>query len=258
MLILISPAKTLDFETVPKTKKASKPIFGTTANKLVKIMRQQSASDLSKLMGISKNLAELNAERFNSFVTKDTNTKIARQAIFAFKGDVYQGINVQNYNERDFSFAQKHIRILSGLYGVLKPLDLIQPYRLEMGTKLKTERGESLYEFWNNQISRAIQKELLSHKNQTIINLASNEYFKAVSDKSFGAKIINPIFKDHNKGSFKIISFYAKKARGCMASFIVRNRISTPSQIKKFSEDGYRYNESLSSETDWIFTRKNS
>ena len=154
MLILISPAKTLDFETVPKTKKASKPIFGTTANKLVKIMRQQSASDLSKLMGISKNLAELNAERFNSFVTKDTNTKIARQAIFAFKGDVYQGINVQNYNERDFSFAQKHIRILSGLYGVLKPLDLIQPYRLEMGTKLKTERGESLYEFWNNQISK--------------------------------------------------------------------------------------------------------
>ena len=145
MLILISPAKTLDFETVPKTKKASKPIFGATANKLVKIMRQKSSGELSKLMGISRNLAELNTKRFNNFLTKGTNTKIARQAILAFKGDVYQGINVQNYSERDFSFAQKHIRILSGLYGVLKPLDLIQPYRLEMGTKLKTEQKLKLH-----------------------------------------------------------------------------------------------------------------
>ena len=258
MLILLSPAKTLDFETTPKTEKISKPIFSSNTNKLVKKMQEKSPKEISKLMGISGNLANLNADRFRSFSARGGNQKTSKQAILAFKGDVYQGINAQAYTERDFTFAQKHLRILSGLYGLLKPLDLIQPHRLEMGTKLKTERGDSLYDFWGEKIPNSILTELSAHKNQTIINLASAEYFKAASPVTSKAKVITPVFKDYSKGTYKIISFFAKKARGTMASFIIQNRITSPNGIKNFAEDGYLFNESLSSEREWIFTRKSS
>ena len=258
MLILLSPAKTLDFETTPKTEKISKPIFSSNTNKLVKKMQEKSPKEISKLMGISGNLANLNADRFRSFSARGGNQKTSKQAILAFKGDVYQGINAQSYTERDFTFAQKHLRILSGLYGLLKPLDLIQPHRLEMGTKLKTEKGDSLYDFWGEKISSSILTELSAHKNQTIINLASMEYFKAVARIVSKVQVITPVFKDYNKGTYKIISFFAKKARGTMASFIIQNRITSPNGIKNFAEDGYLFNESLSSEREWIFTRKSS
>ena len=258
MLILLSPAKTLDFETTPKTEKISKPVFSVNTNKLVKKMQGKSPEDISKLMGVSANLANLNADRFRNFSTRGGNQKISKQAILAFKGDVYQGVNAQAYTERDFTFAQKHLRILSGLYGLLKPLDLIQPHRLEMGTKLKTEKGDSLYDFWGEKLPRSILSELSAHKNQTIINLASAEYFKAVAQLTTKARVVTPIFKDYSKGTYKIISFFAKKARGTMATFIIQNRITSPNGIKNFAEDGYIFNESLSSELQWIFTRKSS
>ena len=258
MLILLSPAKTLDFETTPKTDKASKPVFSGNTNKLVKKMQEKSPEDISKLMGISASLANLNADRFRTFSTRGANQKNSKQAILAFRGDVYQGLNAQSYTERDFAFAQNHLRILSGLYGILKPLDLIQPHRLEMGTKLETEKGNSLYEFWGEKIQGSILRELSTHKNQTIINLASLEYFKAVAQITSKSRIITPIFKDYNKGTFRIISFFAKKARGNMASFVIQNRITSPNEIKNFAEDGYIFNESLSSGREWIFTRKTS
>ena len=256
MLILLSPAKTLDFETTPKTEKASKPVFSVNTNKLVKKMQEKSPEDISKLMGVSANLASLNAERFRNFKSVKSNHNCLRQAILAFKGDVYQGLNAQSFTERDFTFAQKHLRILSGLYGILKPLDLIQPHRLEMGTKLETEKGNSLYDFWGNKIRDSILKELSAHKNQTIINLASVEYFKSVPKIESKSKIITPVFKDLNQGTYKVVSFFAKKARGAMASFIIQNRISSPNAIKSFNEDGYLFDESLSNEHEWIFTRK--
>jgi len=258
MLILLSPAKTLDFETTPKTEKISKPIFSGNTNKLVKKMQEKSPADISKLMGVSASLANLNADRFRNFSTRGGDQKSAKQAILAFKGDVYQGVNAQAYTERDFNFAQKHLRILSGLYELLKPLDLIQPHRLEMGTKLKTEKGDSLYDFWGEKIPSSILRELSAHKNQTIINLASAEYFKAVAQIISKARVVTPVFKDYSKGTYKIISFFAKKARGTMASFIIQNRITSPNGIKNFAEDGYLFNESLSSEREWIFTRKSS
>ena len=258
MLTLLSPAKTLDFETKPKTEKASKPVFSANANKLVKKMQEKSPKDISRLMGISENLANLNADRFRNFSVRGGSQKQRRQAILAFKGDVYQGLNAQSFTERDFTFAQKHLRILSGLYGLLKPLDLIQPHRLEMGTRLKTEKGESLYDFWGDNIPDSIFRELCSHKNQTIINLASLEYFKAIAQIESRTMVITPIFKDYSKGTYKIISFFAKKARGTMASFIIKNRITSPDGIKKFTEDGYQFNDSMSCKHEWIFTRKTS
>ncbi len=258
MLTLLSPAKTLDFETIPKTEKTSKPVFLVNTNKLVKKMQGKSPEDISKLMGISANLADINAARFKKFKTRGGTQEVARQAILAFKGDVYQGLNVQSYTERDFTFAQKHLRIVSGLYGLLKPLDLIQPHRLEMGTRLKTENGDSLYDFWGTKISNSILRELSAQKNQTVINLASVEYFKAVAQLKSKATVITPIFKDYSKGTYRIISFFAKKARGTMATFIIQNRIAAPNGIKNFAEDGYRFNESLSNEREWIFTRKTS
>lgn len=258
MLTVISPAKTLDFETPSATSKTSKPAFSRKTNELIGVMRDKTPKDLSKLMGISPKLAELNVERFQTFRTRGAFTDEYRQAVLAFKGDVYIGLDVDSYNERDFTFAQKNLRILSGLYGVLKPLDMIQPYRLEMGTKLKTKKGSTLYEFWGNDIGQALTSDLAEHRNKTLVNLASNEYFKAVSTEKLPGRLITPVFKDYNKGTYKILSFFAKKARGSMASFIVKNRINKPEDLKDFNEDGYSYNETYSSENEWVFTRKAS
>lgn len=253
MLTVISPAKTLDFDSPATTKKSSSPVFPRQTKDLVGIMKKKSARDLSKLMGISPKLAELNAGRYQNFKTR---TNDAKQAVLAFKGDVYIGLEAEQYGERDFTFAQKNLRILSGLYGVLKPLDLIQPYRLEMGTKLKNGRGKTLYDFWGDSIGQSLADELTSHRNKTLINLASNEYFNAVDTSVLPGRIITPVFKDFSNGTYKVLSFFAKKARGSMASFIVHNRINKPDDIKAFNVDGYVFNEGFSSDSQWVFTRK--
>jgi uncharacterized protein len=255
MLTVISPAKTLDFDTSPTTSKNSKPVFTKHTRALVDVMREKSPRELSKLMGISPKLAELNVERFQSF---GPHSKTTKQALLAFKGDVYIGLDAETYGERDFNFAQKNLRILSGLYGVLRPLDMIQPYRLEMGIKLKTKNYKTLYEFWGDEIGETLGRELIEHRNKTLVNLASIEYFKSVSTTRLPGKVITPVFKDYSNGTYKILGFYAKKARGSMASFIVKNRISKPEDIKAFSEDGYQYNDSYSTDDQWVFTRKAS
>lgn len=255
MLTLISPAKTLDFETQPSTIKSSTPESLKHSKELVDILKQESAAKLSKLMGISPKLAELNVERFKTWKTPFT-CENSKQAILAFKGDVYLGLNAEKYSLRDFNFAQKHLRILSGLYGALKPLDLIQPYRLEMGTRLKTRHGKNLYQFWGDRITQSIQCELQGHKNKTLINLASNEYFKSVNSKLLESPVVTPVFKDYSKGTYKVMSFFAKKARGTMTSYIVNNRIDKPDRIKDFDVDGYRFDSNYSSDQEWVFTRK--
>ena len=255
MLTVISPAKTLDFDTPPATDKATVPDQLNRSKELVTILRKQSPKDLSRLMGISDKLGELNAERFRQW-KPPFNPHNAKQSILAFKGDVYLGLDVESYTARDFNFIQKNLRILSGLYGVLRPLDLIQPYRLEMGTRLENKKGKDLYEFWGDAISKALVQELENHRNKTLVNLASNEYFKAVKPDMMPAQVITPVSKDFNKGSYKVLAFFAKKARGQMATFIVKNRINKPEDIKAFDVDGYRFSESHSSEYDWVFTRK--
>ena len=255
MLTVISPAKTLDFDTSPHTAKNSQPQFLPQSEELVGTMRKKTPKSLSKLMGISPKLAELNATRFSDWQTPFT-TENAKPAVLAFRGDVYLGLEVENYGERDFNFAQKNLRILSGLYGVLRPLDLIQPYRLEMGIKIKHGGSKDLYDYWQQTVSENLNAELASHRNKTLINLASIEYFKAVNPDLLPGQVINPVFKDYKNGTYKILSFFAKKARGYMASYIVQNRINKPADIKSFDVDGYRFNPDLSNENDWVFTRK--
>ncbi|MCR8922036.1 peroxide stress protein YaaA [Dasania sp. GY-MA-18] len=255
MLMLISPAKTLDFETPAKTKVHSEPDFLAHSQQLIDELRELSPSDISELMSISDKLGELNHQRFHNWHTPfDSNN--AKAAVLAFKGDVYTGLNAESFNSKSFNFAQKHLRILSGLYGLLRPLDLIQPYRLEMGTKFANQRGKNLYEFWGNDITDAINAQLKKIKSDVIINLASNEYFKAVKPKALNAEIITPVFKDCKNGKYKIISFYAKKARGLMSAYIIENQLSDATAIKKFDTDGYRYNAAMSTAREWVFTRE--
>ncbi len=252
MLIVISPAKTLDFDTSSQTSKSSIPKFRKESRHLVKVMQDKTPKDIARLMRISTRLADLNAERFHNWKAQSRHTK---QSILAFKGDVYMGLEAETYKERDFTFAQKHLRILSGLYGLLKPLDLIQAYRLEMGTKLKTSKGNTLYDYWGNRITRDLADDLHTHRNKILINLASNEYFKVVKPTLLPGQVITPVFKDCYHGTYKVISFFAKKARGSMTSFIVKNRITKPEDIKTFNVDGYQYNDSRSSDDIWVFTR---
>lgn len=253
MLTVLSPAKTLDFDTPAATRKQSAPAFAAETEALVQLMQKKSSQELKKLMSISDKLAELNADRYASFNSDSENLK---QAILAFKGDVYIGLDVDSYNERDFTFAQKSLRILSGLYGVLRPLDLIHPYRLEMGTKLRNSKGNNLYDFWDSAIGEALAEELCTHRNKTLINLASNEYFNAVDESRLPGDVITPVFKDYSRGTYRVLSFFAKKARGAMATYIVQNRINKPADLKSFDVDGYQYNDGFSSDDRWVFTRK--
>lgn len=260
MLILISPAKTLDFETAAPIKRFSQPEFIADTAKLVAQLRQLSASEVSSLMKISDKLGELNSDRFKTWQAEFDDTN-AKQALLAFQGDVYQGMAVDNYSSADFVYAQDHLRILSGLYGVLRPLDLIQPYRLEMGTKIAHSKlqdlpADTLYEFWADKLTQAVNHQLDKLDQKIIVNLASNEYFKAVKPKLLQGEIITPVFKDWKNDKYKIISFYAKKARGMMASYMIKNRIENPEDIKGFAEAGYSYNPELSQDNDLIFTRQ--
>lgn len=253
MLVIISPAKTQDFSTQERTKEYSEPSFLKESTQLVKALRKHSPEQIAALMSVSDQIAALNYNRFKSFKTPFTPEN-AKQALLAFKGDVYTDIDVAHYTAVDFKFAQQHLRILSGLYGLLRPLDLIQPYRLEMKIKLSNSRGKNLYEFWGDRITKELNAGL-DATNSTLINLASAEYFKAVNTRLFKGKIITPIFKDHKNGDYKIIAFYAKRARGMMTDFIIKNKIQEPEQLKIFQEGGYTYNDPLSNDHEWVFTR---
>lgn len=255
MLILLSPAKSLDFESPLKIKDHTLPHFSTEIKTLTSQLKKLSVSDLEKMMGISKKLAELNHQRFNNFSEK-FSFENSRQALLAFDGDVYAGIKKDQFSNDDFSFAQNHVRILSGLYGLLKPLDLIQPYRLEMGTTLsKNFSSKNLYDFWNNKISLYLNGELETLSPGHIINLASEEYFSAIDPKIISKPIINIAFKEEKMGKFQIIGINAKRARGLMTNFIIKNRIEEIEKIKNFNEENYQFNDKLSNSLNLVFTR---
>ena len=254
MLTVISPAKTLDYETPPVTQKATQPQFLEHAASLIAEARTMSSDEIQALMGVSKKIADINHERFRSWETPFSLDN-AKQSILAFKGDVYTGLDAETLNSDALNFAQKHLRILSGLYGLLRPLDLMQPYRLEMGLKFANKQGGNLYEFWGKSITNAINEALANANSSLLVNLASNEYFKSVQKENVSAEIITPTFKDLKDERYKIISFYAKKARGQMARYIIENQLDSSSDLKYFNVDNYRFNEFESSPTEIVFTR---
>ncbi len=255
MLIVISPAKTLDYDTPAKTQRFTEPAYLEESQLLIERARRWSALDIAEVMQVSMKIAELNHERFAEWHTPFTPEN-AKQAVLAFKGDVYTGLEAESFSADDFAFAQKHLRILSGLYGLLRPLDLLQPYRLEMGRKVDTERGKNLYEFWGEQITEGLNKQLKALKSPYLINLASNEYFKAVKPKLLDGEIITPEFKDWKNGQYKMMGVYAKKARGQLSRFVIQNQLTDPEAMKDFAVDGYGFNEEMSSGNKWVFTRK--
>lgn len=255
MLSVISPAKTLDFDTAPVTASHSKPGFLNDSRALVNELRELAPHQLSSLMSISDKLGELNFDRYQQWRPPFT-PKNAKQALLAFRGDVYTGLDADSFDAADFGFAQDHLRILSGLYGLLRPLDLIQPYRLEMGTRFANARGANLYEFWGDRITDALAQAIAESGSSVLVNLASNEYFRAVRPGRLEAGVITPVFKDYKGGKFKVVSFYAKKARGLMAAWLIRQRADDPAAIKDFAETGYRYDKKLSSTSEWVFTRR--
>ncbi|MEQ8841615.1 MAG: peroxide stress protein YaaA [Acidimicrobiales bacterium] len=256
MLIVVSPAKSLDYESKLPTKKHSEPRMLDRARELVDVMAKKSPSDLSKMMSISDELGELNHERFLDWETPFTREN-ARPAVLAFNGDVYMGMEARTFSERDFTHAQKTLRILSGLYGVLRPLDLMQPYRLEMGSTVSTSRGKDLYSFWGDTITEQLNADLAeSPGSDALINLASNEYFGAVDEKKLESRLVSPVFLDAKAGGEpKIISFFAKRARGAMSGWIIRNRIKSPRALLDFAEDGYRYDKERSQADRPVFVR---
>lgn len=253
MLMVISPAKTLDYESPLATETFTKPDFLADACELIDQLKELEPHQVSNLMSISDKLGQLNAERFQSWHTP-FSAKNARQALLAFKGDVYTGLDAGSFNEQDFSFAQKHLRMLSGLYGILKPLDLMQPYRLEMGTKFENKRGKDLYAFWGDRLTQETNR-LLKSDDEVLVNLASNEYFKSLKKKDLEGRLITPQFKDWKNGQYKIISFYAKKARGLMCRYAILNRITDANDLKGFDLDGYYFSEDQSDKNNWVFLR---
>lgn len=250
MLILISPAKTLDYSTA-NFKENTQPEFQSDIQSLIGVLKKKSATDISTLMHVSENLAVLNEERFKNF-QKEFTPENSKQALLAFKGDVYTKIEVENYSKEDFDFAQDHLRILSGLYGLLKPLDLIQPYRLEMGTRLETKKGKNLYEYWDKKIAKAINE---AAGEKTIVNLASQEYFKAVDLKTLKSKVITIHFKEFKNNSYQVIGLFAKLARGMMSNFAIRNKVVDPEFLKSFNQEGYEFSAPMSTPEDWVFVR---
>lgn len=254
MLTVLSPAKTLDYDSAPITQSSTVPRFMDQSALLVEDARSLSPDDIRSLMGVSEQIAHLNHERFMNW-QRNSNADNAKQAVLAFKGDVYTGLQAETLSEDALTFAQSRLRILSGLYGLLRPLDLMQPYRLEMGLKFTNQRGKNLYEFWGQQLTNTLNDDLASANTEVLINLASNEYFKAVKPKLLNADVITPQFKDLKNGQYKMISFFAKKARGIMARYIIDNRITEPEALKAFSEAGYYYSEADSKGDQWVFLR---
>lgn len=255
MLMVISPAKTLDYDSTPITDTFTQPRYLEDSQQLIDVLKDKSPQDIAELMSLSDKLASLNVARYGSWKKKATPSN-ARQALLAFKGDVYTGLAVEDFSEEDLAFAQQHLRMLSGLYGVLRPLDLMQPYRLEMGTKLENPRGRNLYSFWGERISDSLNKDLAKQGDDILLNLASQEYFGAVKPKALKARVIDTVFKDRkNGGDYKIVSFYAKKARGMMARFVIKERVSDPEGLKDFDLDGYAFDKGSSSANKLVFLR---
>lgn len=254
MIILLSPSKTLDYKRPSTISKFSQPQLLKHSSELIGELRQLSPAGISSIMDVSRKIANENFERFASW-HKPFDLSNAKQSILAFKGDVYEGLQAETFNESDLEFAQEHLRILSGLYGVLRPLDLMQAYRLEMGLKFKNQRGKDLYEFWGELITDNLNAELKKSKSNTFINLASQEYFKSVLTNKIKAKIITPVFKEDKPGGLKVIALFAKKARGMMSRFIIQNRITEPEQIKAFTAGGYHFDDKLSDSNEWVFIR---
>lgn len=254
MLMLISPAKTLDFTTPPTTQAYDTPRFLAQSQRLIDLAKQLSPAEISALMKISDKLGVLNFERFHDWHTPFTLDN-AKQAILAFKGDVYTGLDAESMSADDLAWANQHLAILSGLYGLLRPLDLMQAYRLEMGTKFANPQGKNLYDFWGQQLTEAVNEQLATATHPILLNLASNEYYKAIQPKSIAANIITPVFKDEKNGQYKIISFYAKKARGLMARWVIDNRITQAKALVDFAVDGYAYDAEESTAKQLIFKR---
>lgn len=254
MLILISPAKTLDYQSPLATERYTQPALLEHSQQLIKTARTLSAPQIKKLMGISDKLADLNATRFHDW-QPDFTPENARQALLAFKGDVYTGLQAETFSDADFDFAQQHLRMLSGLYGVLRPLDLMQPYRLEMGIRFENERGKDLYQFWGDIITDTLNEALVEQGDEIVVNLASDEYFRAVKPKKLNARIIKPVFLDEKNGTFKVISFYAKKARGLMSRYIIEQRLTKPEQLTGFNREGYFFDEAASTPDELVFKR---
>ena len=255
MLMVISPAKTLDFDSPLATTKNSQPRFLDQSQQLINELQKLAPHDISNLMSVSDKIGTLNFDRFQAWQLPFDQDN-ARAAVLAFKGDVYTGMQAESFNAGDFTFAQKHLRILSGLYGLLRPLDLMQPYRLEMGTKFANKSAKNLYEFWDNKITDVLNQDIKKSGNKVLVNLASNEYFKSVQLKQLDADMVTPVFKDFKNGKYKIISFYAKKARGMMAAYIIKNKITKADDLKSFNVDGYNFNSEMTVGTDWVFTRE--
>ena len=254
MLILISPAKTLDYSVKVPNIQPSNILFPNESLELINGLKKLKPKDLQNLMGISPKLAQLNFERFQQYQFPFAKEEV-KPALLVFKGEVFVGINADNFSVEDLEYAQNHLRILSGLYGVLRPMDAILPYRLEMGTKYSTKKFKHLYDFWDLKIHNAIQETLDQQGDNVLINLASNEYYKSVKANKLNAEIITPQFKDFKNGQYKMISFFAKKARGLMTNFILKNRITNPDELKLFNMEGYEYNDRLTEGNNWIFTR---
>ncbi len=254
MLAIISPAKTLDYESELPAFEPTQPEFLEEAQQLITALRKKSRPQLREMMGISEPLADVNYDRYKRWQTPFSEDN-ARAAIFAFKGDVYTGFDLPSYGKRDLQFAQKQLRILSGLYGILRPLDLMQPYRLEMGTNLKNPGGKNLYEFWKEVATSSVNEAIKKSGSTSLVNLASKEYFSVLDQNSLKGEVVTPQFKELKNGSYKIISFFAKKARGSMCDFMIRERIKEPEGLKRFEVDGYQFNPKLSEGQEWVFTR---
>ena len=255
MIALIAPAKRLDYDSDLSVEDFSIAEHLKESKKLIKELQKKSPEDLSSLMGLSENLSILNFERNMNWQVPKKPSNEVRQAIFAFKGDVYVGLDSETLSKSDIKYAQKNLAILSGLYGLLKPLDLMYPYRLEMGTKMKNENGKNLYEFWGNKITTSINELAKKNNSKGIINLASVEYFSSVKTENLDLPVYSPVFKDFKNGKYKIISFFAKKARGSMARFVIQNKIKNPADLNKFNLDGYKYSAKDSSEYSPVFLR---
>jgi len=255
MLIVLSPAKTLDYSVDPKSNHTA-PQFLSQSSKLIKTLKEKEPKDIASLMGLSDKLATLNFDRYQSWKAAKSVSSDAKPSMLVFKGDVYQGLNAEDFSNKDLKFAQKHLRILSGLYGILRPMDIMKPYRLEMGTKLETSKGKNLYEFWGELVQNNVIDHLSSQKSDLLINLASKEYFSVLGKMPEFINVVSPVFKDYKSGKYKIISFYAKKARGLMARWIIQNKITDFEELINFDIDGYKYSKAESTTSEPVFLRK--
>lgn len=257
MIIVLSPAKSLDYDTPPHVKKHTIPDFVDDAAELIRGLRHLSPPQLAELMGISDPLAQLNVQRYADW-SPTFGPHNAKQAVLAFNGDVYEGFDAKTLSSADLDYAQKHVRVLSGLYGLLRPLDLLQPYRLEMGTRFANQRGKDLYAFWGERITHALNAQLKKNAaaSRVLVNCASGEYFKSVKPKLLDAPVVTPVFEDWKSGRYKIISFHAKRARGLMARYLVENRLDAPEQLKDFTTDGYAFDAAASNDATYVFRRR--